>query len=273
MTMFPSACTWLYRTPAVEVLHEVKAAAFHYVDLECETLDVPGVRDALSQLGLKVSCVALDHNLPPDCSLEGNDPAALRKAIEYLKPGLDKCAAVGARAVYVTSCRNRKNLRSFGIAMKELAELAALKSVKFCVEHAPKRALSTAREALTFVEGSQQPNLHLLLDIGHTLISGEKSHEIVTAAGRRLGSVQLNDNDGKTDRHWALLDGRLRQEDLAMTLEALGKIGYDGTLGLELANDRASVGGGLSRARNLLLRMQLTEEAKSLKEPEARRKK
>ena len=145
MTMFPSACTWLYRTPAVEVLHELKAAAFHYVDLEYETLDAPGVREAITQLGLKVSCVALDHNLPRDCSLEGNDPAALRKAIEYLKPGLEKCVAVGARAAYVGSCRSRKNLRSFGVAVKELAELAALRGIKFCVEHAPDRALSTAR--------------------------------------------------------------------------------------------------------------------------------
>ena len=273
MTIFPSACTWLYRIPPVEALNDVKVAAFHYVDVEFETLDVPGVRDAITQLGLKVSCVALDHNLPRDCSLEGDDPAALRKAIEYLKPGLDKCVMVGARVAYVASCRNRKNLRSFGVAVKELAELAGLKGIKFCIEHGPGRALSTAREALAFVEVGQQSNLNLLLDVGHALISKEKPHEIVTAAGKRLGSVQFNDNDGKRDRHWALLDGRLRHEDIAMTLEALERIGYDGTLGLEIRNDRASVGGGLSRSRNLLLRMQLTEEAKSLKEPETRRKK
>jgi sugar phosphate isomerase/epimerase len=257
----------------VEALKDAKTTAFHYVDMELAALDAPGVSEALRELGLKVSCVALDHGLPRDCSLEGDDPAALRRAIEHIKRGLDKCVSAGARTAYVTSCRHRKNLKTFAPALKELAEAAGHRGIRLCVEHAPGRALSTAREALTFVDGGQPSNLHLLLDTGHALISKEKSHEIVAAAGKRLGYVQMNDNDGRSDKHWALLDGRMKQEDLALTLEALRQIGYEGTLGLEIRYDRASVTGGLAKNRNLLLRMQLDEEAKSLKEPETRRKK
>jgi len=272
MTIFPSACTWLYGMPMIEALKDIKTTAFHYVDMELEAIDAPGVSETLGELGLKVSCVVLDRALPRDCSLEGDDAAHLRKAIDHIRRGLDKCVAAGARAVYVSSCRHRKNLKPFALALKELSEAAEQKGIKFCVEHAPGRALSTAREALSFVDGGQQSGLHLLLDTGHALISKEKPHEIVAAAGKRLGYIQMNDNDGRSDRHWALLDGRTSHEELALTLGALREIAYDGTIGLEIKNDRASVTGGLSKNRNLLLRMQLSEEVKSLKEPEARRK-
>jgi len=272
MTMFPSACIWSYKTPLAEALNEIKQAAFHYVDIETESLDAPGFLEAQKTLGLRVSCVALDHRLPGGCSLEGNSPGRQRAALDYLKKGLERCQAVGAQAAYVVPCRSRKNLRSFGAALKELAAEAGSKGIKLCLEHFPGRALKTARETLAFVQEVGHPNLHLLLDTGHALISGERAWEVVAAAGEKLGYVQVNDNDGRRDRHWALLDGRMTQGDLEKTLAALKEIGYAGTLGLELNDDRASIICGLSKNRNLLLRLQQEVEPKSLKEPETRRK-
>jgi sugar phosphate isomerase/epimerase len=110
------------------------------------------------------------------------------------------------------------------------------------------------------------------LDTGHGLLAGEKPQEIVRAAGIRLGYVQMNDNDGKKDRHWALLDGRLREDDLLQTIAALKDMGYDGTLGLELSGKLPSLASSLAKNRNLLMRLQAPVEVKSLQEPEARRK-
>ncbi len=272
MTLFPSACVWGYRTPSASVLHEIKNAGFHYVDIETEWLDVPGVSEALKETGLKVSCVALDHSLPAGCSMEGGDSGALRKALDYMKRGLGRCHTIGAPVAYLASCRNRKNLKVFGAAVEELAKEADLRKIRLCIEHMPGHALGSARETLSFVEGSQLPGLYLLLDTGHALISGELPWEVISAAGRRLGYIQMIDNDGKRDKHWALLDGRMNRTDLVKILEALQQINYDGTLGLELNDDRASVICGLSKNRNLLLRLQLTAEPKSMKEPETRRK-
>jgi len=271
MMMFPSACTWLFKTPVVKALHAIKETAFHYVDLELEMLDDPVVLETVRELGLKVSCVALDHRLPSGCSLEGNDERALRQAVAYLQQGFKKCQEVGATVAYVTSCRDRRNVNNFGRALQELSEEAGRFGIKLCVEHVPGRALATARETLVFVADGDKDNLFLLLDTGHALITREESHEIISSAGGRLGYVQLDDNDGKNDKHWALLDGLMRYEELLKCLEALQKIGYEGTLGLELGSDRASGIGGLSRNRNLILRMQMQEEPKSLKEPETRR--
>lgn len=272
MTLFPSACVWAYRTPSAAVFHEIKQTGFHYVDVETEWLDVPGISEALKETGLKVSCVALDHKLPAGFSLEGNDNGALRKALDYLKKGLERCQTVGAQAAYLRPCRNRKNLKAFGAGVEELAREADSRRMKLCIEHVPGRALGSARETLNFVGGSRYPGLYLLLDTGHALMSGEKPWEIISAAGNRLGYVQMNDNNGKGDKHWALLAGRTTEADLVRTLDALQQVKYEGTLGLELNDDRASIICGLSKNRNLLLRLQMTVEPKSMKEPEARRK-
>lgn len=272
MTMFPSACIWPFKTSITSALIEIKQTAFHYVDIETETLDAPGVPEALKELGLKVSCVALDHRLTTGGYLEGNDQAGLRKAVDYLKKGLARAQTVGAQAASIAPCLNRKGLQGFSTALKEISEDAAQRGIRVCVEHVHGRALSTAKEALSFVQGTGQPNLHLLLDTGCALISKEKPWEIVVAAGKKIGHVRLHDNNGRSNKHWAPLDGRTTETDLAKLLDALKQTGYEGTLGLELHDDRASIICGLSKSRNLLLRMQQTSECKSLKEPESRRK-
>src|SRR5262249_42658930 len=134
--------------------------------------------------------------------------------------------------------------------------------IKLCVEHVPRSALSTARDALTFVEQSGKSNLYLLLDLGHTLLTKEKAWEIVAAAGPRLGYVQLDDNDGKKDLHWPMLDGVLTEEALIRTLAALRATGYSGTLGLELVPYfHVSLVSSWSKNHNLVLRLQQTKTA------------
>ena len=94
------------------------------------------------------------------------------------------------------------------------------------------------------------------MDIGHTLISKEKPWEIVLSAREKLGYVQLDDNDGKKDRHWPLLDGKLTIQDLTKTLENLHKIGYQSTVGLELVEQfHTALISSLSKNRNLVLRI------------------
>jgi sugar phosphate isomerase/epimerase len=270
--MFPSACIWAYRIPIAAALRELKETAYHYVDVETDFLDTPSDVECLKSLGLKIGCVALDHRLPPGSSLDGKDAGAVRNAVSFIKSALGKSQNLGVQAAYVGPCAHRNQLKAFTVAVTELAEDAAGRGIRFCIEHVPGGALPTAKEALKFVESAGHANLHLLLDIGHTMLSKEKPSEIVATAGKRIGYVQMDDNDGRSDKHWALLDGRLTLDELTRTLEALTKAGYEGTLGMELNYDRASLISGFSRNRNLVLRLQATSEIKSLKEPEARRK-
>jgi sugar phosphate isomerase/epimerase len=272
MTMFPSACIWAYRLPITQVLREIKETAYHFVDVETDVLDNQEAIDSIKALGLKISCVALDRKLPAGSCLDGKDAGATRNAAAFVKKAIEKCQPLAVQAAFVSPCSDRKNLKTYSCLMAELAEDAAGKGIRFCIEHAPGSALPSAREALAFVEAVSNPNMHLLLNVGHTLLSKEKPWEIVAAAGKRIGYVHFSDNDGKSDRQWPLLDGRLTLDDLTKTIEALKVAGYGGTLGMELIHDRASLVSVFSRNRNLILRLQATSEVKSLKEPEARRK-
>ncbi len=272
MAFLPSACIWGFQDPIAEVLTKVKQTAFHYIDVEPNTLSSPEALQKLRELGLKVSCVALDHGLPEGVSLEGDNPDRLRRAIDHLKQALETTREVGAGAAYVRPCSSTKSLKAYRSSLVELANEAVRKSIKLCVEHVPGSALPTVRETLDFLEATAHPGLHLLLDTGHALLSREEPAEAVRMAGLRLGYVQLNDNDGKKDRHWALLDGRLTEQDLVRMIEALEQVGYAGTLGLEIENVRPSLISALARNRNLLMRIQAPVEIKSLKEPEERRK-
>lgn len=269
MTMFPSACIWVFSIDIDAALKQIQETAFHYVDVRPETLQAQRTVDTLKNLGLKVSCVELE---PGVSSLDGKGPVESRKALEHLRQNVEKAHSVEAKAAYVRPCSRGRHLQGFAAGIAELAGYAAERGVKLCVEHVPGTALPTAKEALSFIQRLNHPNLYLLLDVGHTLLSNEKPWDIVAAAGDRLGYVQMSDNDGKKDRHWALLDGRLTAEDLRRILEALTQVGYEGTLGLQLSSHLRILASDFSRNRNLLLRLQMTTEPKSMKEPEARRK-
>jgi sugar phosphate isomerase/epimerase len=239
----------------VQVLEKIKVTAFHYIDVERDTLDSQAL-ERQKKLGLKVSCVALDHKLPAGCSWDGKESNALRKMVDEVRQSLQISQSLEAKVGYVGCCKDRKQLKPFGEALSELASDAAARGIRLCVEHVPGKGLPGAKEALAFVEQVGHANLFLLLDVGHTLISKEKPWEIVLSAEQKLGYVQLNDNDGKKDRHWPLLDGKLTLDDLTKTLESLHKIGYQSTLGLELVEQyHTALISSFSKNRNLVLRI------------------
>jgi sugar phosphate isomerase/epimerase len=254
MDLLPSACIWVEPNPdRIEpLLRSLKLSAYHYVDVEPKTLG-EAARKTVDELGLKVSCIALDHGLPSGVSWD-KDP---RRTAEAVEAAMAHCEPLGAAVGYIGQPKDKKLLQAFGEAVAGLSERAAARGLRLCIEHVPGRALPTARETLAFVNQLGRPNLYLLLDVGHTLISRERAWEVVEAAGARLGYVQLDDNDGKRDLHWPLLDGVLRREDLARTLAVLKASGYQGTLGLELGNTHhVSPISSFSKNHNLVLRLQ-----------------
>jgi sugar phosphate isomerase/epimerase len=147
------------------------------------------------------------------------DIARLGATHAYVVPGTDDSAAGLAR---------------FAEACRLLADHAASRMVRLCIEHVPGRALPTAATVLRWLEAVGHPDLRLLLDVGHCLISGEDPAEVIRQAGQRLGYVHLDDNDGENDLHWPLLTGRLTHGSLKATLAALRQVGYEGALALEL---------------------------------------
>jgi sugar phosphate isomerase/epimerase len=228
------------------VLAQIAALGFTHVDLVAEVDRPAEQREALADSGLLVSCLALGRHLPPGHTLDAADAGMRRATLALLQRQVADAAHLGATTAYLVpppssppnlggdEGGNAMALTCFAEGCALLADYAAARRVRVCVEHVPGRALPSAAMALDWLGRLAHPHLGLLLDVGHCLISGEDAAAVVRRAGERLGYVHLDDNDGTGDLHWPLLTGRLTQQHLADTMTALQAIGYRGALSLEL---------------------------------------
>ncbi len=243
MSLETTASSWQLSTFATSlpgefaaVLGRIAALGFIHVDLVAEADRPTAQRDALADSGLLVSCMALGRQLPPGHSLDAADAGVRRATLNLLLRQVADTAQLGATTAYLVPGfdSSAKAMTYFTEGCVLLAEYAAARRVRLCIEHAPGRSLPTAAATLDWLQQVGHPELTLLLDTGHCLISGEDAADIVRRAGQRLGYLHLDDNDGIGDLHWPLLTGRLTQQHLADVMAALRAIGYQGALSLEL---------------------------------------
>ena len=218
------------------VLPQIAALGFTHVDLVA-LVDRPAEHvEALANSGLTVSCMALGRHLPAGHTLDAADVGVRRATLELLRRHVTDAARLGATTAYLVpgTRTDETALSCFAEGCALLADHAAGRMVRLCIEHVPGRALPTAARTLNWLESIGHANLGLLLDVGHCLISNEDAAAVIRRAGDRLGYVHLDDKDGNGDLHWPLFVGKLTQEQLADVLTALGNIGYHGALSLEL---------------------------------------
>jgi sugar phosphate isomerase/epimerase len=218
------------------VLPQIAALGFTHVDLVAE-LDRPAEHvEALANCGLTVSCMALGRHLLAGHTLDAADLGVRRATLELLHRHVADAARLGATTAYLVpgTRADETALSCFAEGCALLADYAAGRMVRLCVEHVPGRALPTAARTLDWLASIGHANLGLLLDVGHCLISNEDAAAVIRRTGQRLGYVHLDDNDGNGDLHWPLFTGKLTQPQLADMMTALQEIGYQGALSLEL---------------------------------------
>lgn len=210
---------------------------FTHVDVVATEERAPEELEALADTDLIVSCAAIGKGLPEGQGLDVESLAERRAAVDRYKRHLDDAALLGATSAYLVPGlgNSSDDLLRFTDACRTLAEYARARQIRLCVEHIPGRALAEARQVLDWLGQAKHPNLYLLLDVGHCLITHEDAAAAVRAAGERLGYVHFDDNDAVKDLHLPLLRGRLQRGDLQAVLAALGSVKYQGALCLELS--------------------------------------
>jgi len=124
-----------------------------------------------------------------------------------------------------------------------LIPLAERVGVRIAVEVIPN-ALSTARQLVHLIEEEELPSLGICLDVGHARLQGDVVDALETVAGY-LVTTHLHDNGGRKDDHLVPFNGVI---DWAELLIAFQKVGYDGTLMLELAAAADGAAATLRRA-------------------------
>ena len=111
-----------------------------------------------------------------------------------------------------------------------LMPVASRVGVRIAVELIPN-ALSTARQLVRLIEDNDLTDLGICLDVGHARLQGDVVDALEEVAGY-LVTTHLHDNGGRRDDHLLPFAGSIDWAELVIGFQ---KVGYDGTLMLELA--------------------------------------
>ncbi|MCY4465208.1 MAG: sugar phosphate isomerase/epimerase [Chloroflexi bacterium] len=254
--MHIACCIWALSGAETDLLRSARELEFDWIDIQPTHLQTLESRLLAQELGLRVSCLGASFGMPPAASLDSADNDKRRAAIAHCQAAIDQARDVSAQVAYVVPGQDSSaaGLTRYGESLLQLAERAAQLGIKLALEHFPGKALPTASETLAFIGALGHPNLYLLYDSGHILLSGEDPVEVIINAGDRLGYVHVDDNDGSGDLHWSLLDGVMSEEALFDTLRALHQISYGGALSLELSPSLPRPQRALQESRDILLR-------------------
>ncbi|MFN4258765.1 MAG: sugar phosphate isomerase/epimerase family protein [Gemmataceae bacterium] len=244
--------------PFEEAVCQAGDMGFEYVDVVAWHDDRPEThRAALAEAGVVVACAALGKGLPDGYELDGADVSRRRDTVELYKRHIADAAALGASHGYLVAGTDASpaGLTYFTEACRLLADHAAQRHVRLCVEHVPGRALPNVAAALAWLATCNHPNVYLLLDIGHCLISDENPARAIAQAGPRLGYIHLDDNDGVRDIHLPLLHGQLTEEDLSDVFRAARRLAHTVPLCLELNPDHVEPVANLRASAQLCRRL------------------
>jgi sugar phosphate isomerase/epimerase len=129
-------------------------------------------------------------------------------------------------------------------SLEELHALAHPLGVRVAVEVIPNE-LSRAGSLVHFVERVvDTADVGICLDVGHAHMDGDLVEAIETVS-EHLAAVDIHDNQGRADDHLVPFEGSI---DWPSALTAVQKVGYDGTLMLEIGA-RGSTKDTLARAQ------------------------
>jgi len=135
-------------------------------------------------------------------------------------------------------------------SVEEIVALASPLGVRVALEVIPNE-LGTAEALARMLDELDIPELGVCLDFGHAHLQGGVV-DAIEALAEVLAATHVHDNGGDRDAHLAPFDGTI---DWAGALTALQKVGYDGTMMLELASaDPAAP--ALDRARRAAARLE-----------------
>jgi sugar phosphate isomerase/epimerase len=240
-------------------VHQLAALGFAYVDVVA-LVDRPAQHgEALAESGLLVRCASVGRALPEGQSLDAESLEARRCAVETIRLHIADAALLGATNCYLVPGKDESaaGLARFAESCALLADFAASRMMRLCVEPIPGSAMARADDTIAWIRATGHANLRVLLDVGHCQITGEDPLASAVLAGSLLGYVHFDDNDGKDDLHLPLLHGRLTETILRNVLSACRNVECVG-MALELCHDLVDPEANLRHGKELLERLYQT---------------
>jgi sugar phosphate isomerase/epimerase len=167
-------------------------------------------------------------------SLDGRTFSAsvddLRRCVDWLEAAGGSCLVVHPGGLSDSKdFEGRRDALARSLVL--LADHARGTGVTLCVENMPPGVFPGSRmpDLFDLVEQIDRPEVALALDTGHAHLSGDEVSE-TRAAGRRLRTTHVHDNEGRQDVH---LPPGLGSIDWGGWVAALDAIDYRGPIVLE----------------------------------------
>ena len=227
------------------------------------------IRDTLQRYGLAVSNInAFMMNAIADPrqpywhpSWIEPDPHYRRIRIEHTKRALTLAGELGAPNIttepggpLAPGMSFEQGLELFVSELGPVVEHAEQQGVMLLVEPEPGLLIESTEEYLRFAEQIESPMLGLNFDIGHMYCVGEDPAESIRKLAPHIRHVHLEDiASDRVHQHLIPGEGAI---DFSSTLAALGEIGYQGWVTIELypylENPDTAAGTALERVAPLV---------------------
>jgi sugar phosphate isomerase/epimerase len=199
------------------------------------------LRTRVGDLGLKIhsahGCWGGQSIQAQRVDLGSRDTRTWTESIDDLERCIDWLGAAGGSCLVVhpgglsepANSASRRDMLTCGLCL--LADHASGTGVTICVENMPPGVFPGSRmaELREIVDAIDRPEVALVLDTGHARISASAPFETL-AAGTRLRTTHVHDNDGRQDTHLPPGSGTI---DWGEWVEALDAIDYRGPIMLE----------------------------------------
>ncbi len=225
----------------VEELRELLSLELDYVEL---TVEWPGahlkrVSSVTSEIKKVLASWDSDLVLHAPWYLEIASPyeGVRSGALKYAEALIDLAAELEVPFITIHPytpgwlSRYREEAKKLNLeAFRHLVDASRATGVRIHVENVDHGAFSSVSDIMYLL--NSLPELGLTYDIGHSYLGGvEKALSYIEKAASRILHVHAHDNFGKSDEHVPIGAGRVPWRRI---LAALKRIGYDGTVTLEI---------------------------------------
>lgn len=226
-----------------EILRQCAELGINHLELSSGVAYQPGLLDTVRSAPRTAMRFLVHNYFPPPAesfvlNLASSDPQILRRSLEFCKAAIDLSAELGApfysahsgfafnltpemlgkpeaQSKISASQSYEAAYAAFLESARMLAGYAASRGLKFLIENnvvspryleragANALLMSTAEEIVRFLQDANDPNLRLLVDVGHVNVSATALHfereQFIERVAPYIEAIHLSGNDGVTD--------------------------------------------------------------------------
>lgn len=212
--------------------------------------DLAAIRQALDETGVKLVSTVADY------VTQLVDPDTHDGFCAIFRSAAEDAVFLGCRTIVVTSGRGVPWLRRpvqhriFADALERLVPIAEELDVTIMLESANTRhdhpgvLCSTTVDSVAVAEMIGSPRVRLIYDLYHSVVEGEDPATVLPAVIQWVDHIQIGDVPGRGEPGSGTLDWPAQ-------LALFRRVGYTGTIGLELMPTRSSSGEALAYIQRL----------------------